>query len=142
LISIDATALVISVLVFGLVFVLKNFFFEPMAQAMEARQKKIDTAEHAWEDAERAIADARSSVDDAVQGVRNEGYQLLDTARAEAQKDGRGTVDEGREQAQALVGSAKKRLAEETDNAVAALEKDADALAAQIATRILGRDVA
>ena len=36
--------------VFALVLVLKNLFFEPLATAMETRQGKIDRAATAWED--------------------------------------------------------------------------------------------
>lgn len=142
MISIDVTALIISALVFGLVFVLKNTFFEPLAQAMETRQDGIDRAATAWDDAQQTIADARSDVAAAVQATRDEGYRLLDEARTTAQQKTRVDLDEGRAAAAKQIAEARKRLAAETDQAVQKIEQDADALASQIAERILGRNVA
>ena len=142
MISIDVTALIISALVFGLVFVLKNAFFEPLAQAMETRQDRIDRAATAWDDAHKTIDEARDRVAAAVQDTRNEGYQLLDDARTDAQQKARAELDEGRDAAQQQIAAAKKSLSEETDKAVGKLERDANEIAAQIASRILGREVA
>ena len=142
MISIDVTALVICLLVFGLVFVMKNFFFEPLAQAMEAREERIDTAAHAWDAAQESIQQAETSVRDAVQSVRNEGYQELDRARTDAQKTARDELDKNRDTVQEQIADARARLRDETDQAVTALESEAGALASQIAGRILGRDVA
>jgi len=142
LISIDVTALIISALVFGLVFVLKNAFFEPLAQAMETREDRIDRAATAWDDAQQTIDDARAEVFAAVTATRNDGYRLLDEARTEAQQKTRVALDEGRAAAHQQIEEAKKRLADETDKAVQTIEQDADALASQIAGRILGRNVA
>ena len=142
MISIDVTALIISALVFGLVFVLKNTFFEPLAQAMETRQDRIDRAATAWDDAGKTIDQARAEVAAAVQVTRNEGYERLDEARTEAQQKARTELDEGRDAAQKQIADAIKRLSDETDKAVQKLERDADALASQIASRILGREVA
>ena len=142
MISIDVTALVISALVFALVVVLKNAFFEPLAQAMEKREGQIDKAATAWDDAQKTIDDARDEVAAAVQETRNEGYRLLDEARTGAQQKARTELDAGREDAQKQIADAKKSLAAETDKAVKKLESDAAAIASSIATRILGREVA
>ena len=142
MISIDVTALVISALVFALVFVLKNAFFEPLAQAMEKRQGQIDKAASAWDDAQKTIDEARQEVAAAVQETRNEGYRLLDEARSGAQQKARTELDAGRDDAQKQISEAKKSLTAETDKAVKKLESDAEAIASSIATRILGREVA
>jgi len=142
LISIDVTALVIAALVFGLVLILKNAFFEPLANAMETRQERVERAENAWDDAQKAIAEAREQVAGAVQATRNEGYRMLDEARSEAQQKARSELEESRADVQRQIADARRRLSDETDQAVSKLESDADALASEIASRILGRDVA
>ncbi len=142
MISVDVTSLVICLLVFGLVFVLKNLFFEPLAQAMETRQAQVDKAATASDAAKQTIEAARQQLASAVQSIRNDGYKLLDGARMEAQTQGRSEVDQGRTRAQALVADAKSKLSEESDRAVKALESDSDALATEIASRILGREIA
>jgi F0F1-type ATP synthase membrane subunit b/b' len=141
LISIDATALIISALVFGLVFVLKNAFFEPLANAMETRQDRVERAASAWDDAQQTIANSRAEVDAAVQETRNVGYRLLDEARSGAQQETRTELDAGRTTAHQQIVDAKKRLSDEADQAVLKLESDAETLASQIASRILGREV-
>jgi ATP synthase F0 subunit b len=142
LISVDATAFIILALVFALVLVLKNLFFEPLAQAIETRESRIERAAHAWGDAEREIGEAKTRVTRAVQSARNEGYALLDEARSEAQTRARAEVDASRTGSQERIAEARAELARETERAVQKLESEANALAASIASQILGRDVA
>lgn len=142
MISVDATALLICALVFALVLVLKNLFFEPLAQTMEKREEQIARAATAWDDAQKTIEGARNDVASAVQSTRNEGYRELDRARSEAQTEARSDLDDQRSTAQKQIDKARKRLSDETDKAILTLESEAEALAAQIASRILGRDIA
>jgi F-type H+-transporting ATPase subunit b len=142
LISVDATALIVMVLVFALVLVLKNLFFEPLAQAMETRQDRIDRAASAWDDAQKTILDASQRVNASVQSARNEGYGRLDASRTEAQVKARSEVDQARAETQERIASARKTLHDEAERAIRELENQADSLAASIAARILGRDVA
>ena len=141
MISVDFTALIICALVFALVFVLKNFFFEPLAQAMETRQASVDRAASAWDDAQKTIDKARTDVAAAVQMARNEGYQWLDEARSGAQAKVKTSLDEQRGATQKQIAEARQQLSNETDEAVLSLERDAHLLASQIASKILGRDL-
>ncbi len=141
MISIDFTALIICALVFALVFVLKNFFFEPLAQAMETRQASVDRAASAWDDAQKTIDKARTDVAAAVQMARNEGYQWLDEARSGAQAKVKTSLDEQRGATKKQIAEARQQLSNETDEAVLSLERDAHLLASQIASKILGRDL-
>lgn len=142
MISVDATAFVIMALVFALVLVLKSLLFEPLARTMETRQERIERAARAWDDAQKTIRAAAAEVTGAVTAARNEGYGLLDRARAEALASARGKLDSSREEAQNELNAAKNDLAEASERAVRELEGQADALARSIASRILGRDVA
>ena len=139
MISVDFTALIICALVFALVFVLKNFFFEPLAQAMETRQASVDRAASAWDDAQKTIDKARTDVAAAVQMARNEGYQWLDEARSGAQAKVKTSLDEQRGATQKRIAEARQQLSNETDEAVLFLERDAYLLASQLASKILGR---
>lgn len=142
MISVDATAFLIMALVFALVLVLKSLFFEPLAQAMEKRQNGIDLADNAWDNAQKTIAEAGSRVSTAVTAARNEGYGLLDQARAAAQSKARAELERHRDEAHRQISDAQKRLQDETERAVRELETQADTLAASLASRILGREVA
>jgi F0F1-type ATP synthase membrane subunit b/b' len=142
LISVDATAFVIMALVFALVLVLKSLFFEPLARTMETRTERMERAARAWDDAQKTIRAASSEVTAAVTAARNEGYGLLDRARADAMAKARAELDSSRDEAQNQLNQAKKELSEASDRAVRELESQADALARSLASRILGRDVA
>jgi len=142
LISVDATALVIMALVFALVLVLKNLFFEPLARTIETRKERIDRAARAWNEAQETIRSAAAEVAGAVTAARNEGYGLLDRARSEAMAKARAELDSSREEAQSQVRDGKKQLAEASERAVFELEGQADGLARSLAGRILGREVA
>ena len=141
MISVDFTALIICALVFALVLVLKNFFFEPLAQAIDTRQANIDRAASAWDDAQKTIHKARADVAAAVQMARHDGYQWLDEARSGAQAKVKTSLDEQRGATQKQIVEARQRLSDETDEAVLSLERDAQVLASQIASKILGREL-
>ena len=142
MISVDATALVILALVFVLVLILKNLFFEPLAQAMEERERRVKNAQAQWDEAAQSIDAADSRIAKAVQSARNEGYSLLDSVRGEATESARAEVDRERTAAQEKIQKAVQTLSDQTDQALADLETRSDDLAAEIATKILGRDVA
>ncbi len=142
MLSVDATAFVILAIVFTLVFVLKNHFFEPLTTAIETRQAGIERAANAWADAQRTIEEAQGRLQDAVQRTRNSGYEQLDRSRGEAQKTARTELDRSREAAQQQVAEAQKQLRAETDEAIESLQAQADGFARSIASRILGRDIA
>ena len=142
MLSVDTTAFVLLAIVFTLVFVLKNNFFEPLAKASETRQAGVERAANAWADAQRTIEEAQGSLDDAVQQMRNAGYEQLDRSRGEAQKRARTKLDLSREAAQQQVAEAKKELRAETDEAIKSLQVQADGFARSLASRILGRNVA
>jgi F-type H+-transporting ATPase subunit b len=142
LISVDATAFVIMALVFLLVLVMKSLFFEPLARTMEAREARIERAARAWDEAQSTIRAAAAEVTAAVGSARNEGYGLLEQARAEAQTRARADLDRSREEAQKQLEAAKKDLADSAARAVRDLEGQAEALARSLASRILGREVA
>jgi F0F1-type ATP synthase membrane subunit b/b' len=78
----------------------------------------------------------------AVTAARNEGYGLLERARADALAKARADLDSGREEAQRQLLEAKRSLAEASHRAVRELDSQAEALARLLASRILGRDVA
>jgi len=129
-------------LVFALVLVLKNLFFEPLARTIETRKERIDRAARAWNEAQETIRSAAAEVAGAVTAARNEGYGLLDRARSEAMAKARAELDSSREEAQSQVRDGKKQLAEASERAVFELEGQADGLARSLAGRILGREVA
>ena len=142
MISVNAWALFITALVFTLVLVLKNLFFESLARAMAERKRRLDEAADLWDEARRSIGEADNTIVSAIQETRNEGYGLLDEARSEAQQTAQDELDEARLDAQKQIQEGRDALSRLADQAVKDLEQRADGLASEIASRILGREVA
>jgi F-type H+-transporting ATPase subunit b len=141
-ISVDFSALVILALVFALVLVLGRLLFEPLAGAMEERQGRIDAAENIRAQTAKKVEEILATHRDAMNGARADGYEVLDKARAEGQAEAERQF--GAERAKTLqeMARAREEMRQQGDRALETLESDADRLAAEIASRILGRKVA
>lgn len=142
MISVDASALVIMALVFALVLILGRLFFEPLAQAMESRRRQIVGARELWDGTAQAIEEIEATRRDAIQQARVSGYERLDAARAEAQAGSQRRLDEERRRLRQEIENARSKLRGQGEQAVRDLETQADRLAAEIASRVLGREVA
>ena len=140
-VDLDLTFLVQAVLFVGLMWILKPVLFDPMLKLFEEREKRIDGAKaaarkidekstHALEEYEAAMAKARSAANAERDKIRSEGLareqEILGRVRALTNK----AVDEG------------KRAAHlEADRVRGQLKADAEQLARDLATRVLGREV-
>lgn len=135
----DLTALIVSVIVVCLTLVLKRQFFEPLARAMEAREKQVEGAREVRERAEADVATAEAQVADAVAAVREEGYREMDRIRREAGESAEATLSTAREQAAATLEAGKDSLREQSARAASELEQVAQSLASDLTTRVLRR---
>ncbi len=135
----DLTALIVSAIVVCLTLILKTQFFEPLARAMEAREKEIGEARHGRDQGEADITAAEARVADAVAAVREEGYREMDGIRREAGERGEATLVAARDHAAATLAAGKDSLREQTTRAESELERTADGLASDLAARILRR---
>ena len=142
LIDIDLTVLVQFGL-FLILFVVSNkLLFQPYLQLRERRKAGIEGARA---DAERVSARAEAKL--------SEYEQRLAGARARANEEGRkvrteaiahekDVTDKARATAQKAIDEASAKMRAETDAARGQLLPQADALAKQIASKLLGREVA
>jgi F-type H+-transporting ATPase subunit b len=142
LISIGLSTFVIVVLVFALVLVLGRLFFEPLAGAMEERQGRIVAAEKIRAETARKIEEILARHREAMNRAWEESYEILEKARAE----GKAKADSyfGAERARSLerLEAARQQLRQQADGALRTIEAEAERLAGEIASRILGRKVA
>lgn len=135
----DLTALIVSVIVVCLTLVLKRQFFEPLARAMEAREKQVAGAREDRERAEAEVAAADGLVADAVAAVRAEGYREMDRIRREASERAEATLTAAREQAADTLAAGKESLREQSARAASELEQVAESLASDLTARVLRR---
>ena len=142
MIEVNFSALVVLLLVFALVLVLERLFFEPLARAMDTRRERSESAERLWSEASSEVEVALAKVREATARARGQGYQELDGVRGEAQAERARRVESERQAALAEIARARQSLSEQGERAVKELEREADRLAVEIASRLLERPVA
>ncbi len=142
LIDIDSTMFVQFGL-FLLLFIIANkFLFQPFLALRERRKAGIEGARA---EAERTSAQADAKLADyekQLSAARAKGNEEGRKVRAEAAATERDATDKARATAQAAILAAQTKMRAETEAARAELMPQADALAKQIASKLLGREVA
>lgn len=142
LIDIDGTAVVQFVLFLLLMYVSNKLLFQPYLALRERRKAGIEgaraEAERMTAQADAKLADYEKQLGVARSRANDEGRKV----RAEAVTHEREVTDKARATAQAAIDEAQGKMRAETDAARATLMPQADALAKQIAGKLLGREVA
>ena len=140
-VDLDAS-LVVQIGIFILLLViLKPLLFDPMLKLFEEREKKIEgTRREATKEDERS-AKALAKYEGILAKAREAGNVECDQLRSEGQKKEAEILSLVRSQTTATVENGRKSIADEAKTARAALEADANALGAAIASRVLGREV-
>jgi F-type H+-transporting ATPase subunit b len=142
LIDIDATAIVQFALFLILMFVANKLMFQPYLALRERRKAGIEGARA---EAERMTAQADAKLaeyEKQVAVARNRANEEARKVRAEAVTHERETTESARATAQKSIDEAQAKMRTETEAARGQLMPQADALARQIASKLLGREVA
>ena len=142
LIDIDYTVFVQFGL-FLLLFVVANkLLFKPYLQLRERRKAGIDGAR---EEAERMTAQADAKLADyekQLASARNRANEEGRKVRAEASAHEKDVTDKARGEAQKAIDEAAAKMRQETEAARLQLLPQANTMARQIASKLLGREVA
>jgi F-type H+-transporting ATPase subunit b len=142
LIDIDWTAAVQFLLFVATYFVANRLLFQPYL-ALRARRKA--GIEGARTEAERMTAEADAKLaeyEKQLAVARNRAGEEGRKIRTEASAHERDVTDKARKAAQSAIEEAQAKVRAETEAARAQLMPQADALAKQMASRLLGREVA
>src|SRR5260221_9023326 len=118
-------------------FYLKFIFFKPLARILRQR---YDATEGARKLAEASLAKASEKAAEyeaALRAARAETYKELEQLRRQLQDDRAVAVREARTRAEATVSKAKATLATEVESLKKDLEVESDAIADQMANKIL-----
>lgn len=117
--------------------ILSLFAWKPMINALEAREKNIqssiDHAQHALADAERILAENKAALAKANQ----ESERILSEGKAAAEKLRTDILDKANSEARRMVESAKNEIAREKDAALAELRTEVADLAIKAAEKII-----
>ena len=137
----DLSVLWVVFFVLLLALILDRLFFRPLLGAIRQRESRAASAKAL---ADQAAAEARRATEEfdrQTSAARAEVYKQMDDMRRAAMDDRAALVDTARKEADAALAQARADLARDVETARARLDKDADALAAEAASRILGRRV-
>jgi F-type H+-transporting ATPase subunit b len=142
LIDIDGTAFVQFALFLLLMFVANKLMFQPYLALRERRKAGIDgaraEAERMTAQADAKLADYEKQLAIARERANEEGRKV----RGEAAAHEKEVTDKARASAQVAIDEASTKMRSETAAARAQLLPQADAIAKQIASKLLGREVA
>jgi F-type H+-transporting ATPase subunit b len=126
-------------IVLALVFVLNRGLFQPLNRVMREREAAIRSAqEMAQASADRA-REAAEQFEQRTKAAQAELYREMDENRRRANEKRAAAMAGTRRDVDAQLADASARLKAQADAARAELEKEADALGAAIADRVLGR---
>jgi F-type H+-transporting ATPase subunit b len=142
LIDIDLTVFVQFGLFLVLLIVSNKLLFQPYLQLRERRKAGIDGA-RAEADRMTASADAKlADYEKQLGAARNRANEEGRKVRAEASAHEKDVTDKARAEAQKAIDEAAAKMRQETEAARLQLLPQANTLARQIASKLLGREVA
>ena len=135
----DITSLWVIGFLLTCTFLLNTLIFQPILRVIEARGKAVaDARQMAETAAERANA-ATTEYTQKLNAARSDVYRAMDENRRAALDSRAALLSETRAIVERELGDASRRLTQETDQARATLDREADALAGAIVSRVLGR---
>lgn len=128
---------------FGLtVAALYFILFKPMLAYLDERTAAIEGERQKAVELEARVVARVAEYEARLEKARAEVTELRTTRRAEAVEQYNALIADARRKAEEQVAAALVQLGTEREAARASLEQTASSLGAQIATRVLGRDVA
>jgi F-type H+-transporting ATPase subunit b len=142
LIDLDGTILVQLAVFFIALVVLRALVFKPMLRVFEAREEAIDGARREARRMEQEARAAGDKFDDEMRSLRSSATAERERLRQEGQRLERTILDKVRQETQRELGDAEAQLQTEARRLRADIDATIPKLAAQIAEKLLGREVA
>lgn len=135
----DITSLWVIGFLLTCTFLLNTLIFQPILRVIEARGKAVADARQLAETAADRANVATTEYTQKLNAARSDVYRAMDENRRAALDSRAALLSETRAIVERELGDASRRLTQETDQARATLDREADALAGAIVSRVLGR---
>jgi len=141
LVLVPDLTMVVALLVFFvlLIFPVDRFLFQPIFQALDARRDRIAGTRARAEQLEADAAAALERYETAVQEVRAESEAARKEALGGAREASQSETDGARQEAEASLLRAREELLRDLETAGATLRQQAETVAREAATTVLGR---
>ncbi len=141
IIDLDGTIFIQLVIFFAAFFILRSLVFQPMMKLFDAREEAIDGARREARELTREAKEKGASFDDEMRSVRREAGDERDKLRAEGLRMERELLEKVRGETAGTLAAAEKKMQQEADKVRTEMKTQVPALARQIATQLLGREV-
>jgi F-type H+-transporting ATPase subunit b len=123
------------------VVLLKPLLFDPLMKVFEEREKRIEGAKAEARDMDKQAADLLTQYESELEKIRREASREREELRGETAKLEAKIMAEARAESARILEAGKLKIAAEVDTLRKELDKQTPALAADIASRVLGREV-
>ncbi len=138
----DLSLVVVAALFWATYWVLRQTVFRPLGGILEGREKRIATATAAVARALESEKEKLAEIDRRLTDARREAMAGKEAIRQEAARKRQELLDAARDRSRASVADAQRSLDAEVASLRGQLRSEASALAAEIASRALGRRLA
>jgi F-type H+-transporting ATPase subunit b len=135
----DLSALWVIAFLLTCVFVLNTLIFQPILRVIDARQRSVAEARTLAQTASERASAATNEYAQTLNAARTDVYRQMDETRRAALDHRAALLADTRDTVQRELAAATARVGEQSTAARAALDREADALAGAIVSRVLGR---
>lgn len=142
LVDFDGTMLIHLAFFVASFLVLNQFVFKPLLALFEAREDAIDGARREAKKLQKEADEQKATFDNELKAVRLSAGEERDRLRNEGKDEERRILDDARSTAQRQLDDANKTLNREAENVRGGLQASIPVLANEIASKLLGREVA
>lgn len=139
---IEPGTMIVSLLAFLIVFfIIYKVTYKPLSTMMEQRRQHIEneilSAEQGRAEAEKILAEQRKLLDQA----RRDAKEIMDTARARAEKQAQDIVDAAQAEAQRIIDEGRRLIERERAEAMNGVLEQVAALTVELTTKLLRNHV-
>ena len=135
----DITALWVIVFLLLTTFLLNTLIFKPVLKVIEARVKAVSDARDLAQSAADRATVAGNEYTQKLNSARSEVYRQMDDKRRQAMDKRAALLADTRATVEQELANATSQVKQQTADARATLDREADTLAGAIVSRILGR---
>ena len=139
MVSVDGSLLIQIINFLFLLFVLNRVLFKPIRKILLERKEKVFGLEQGIESLSTQAKDQDQAYKDGLKGARTEGLKKKEVFVEQASQEEKEIIDRINQKAQSNLAEIRAQVAEETEKARTALEKEVGMFAKSIGEKILGR---
>jgi F-type H+-transporting ATPase subunit b len=133
----DGTIFIHIAMILVMIWVLNRTFFRPINRVIETREQLKGGAGGEAESILKDVADKQARYTQSMLEARSTGYEMIEKLRAEAVSERQAKIAMAKEETARSLSDEKKQLEQQTEQARAAIARDAEEMSDKIAANIL-----